>query len=104
MGSYRRNPLPVVSILFIILTATGPLSVARLFGREHGLKKEILMFQSLQQGNVPSPGHSNCTNAPGKGRVCPNLDEKNFAAHVPSTAQAPASEEAYSQDRIDSGS
>ncbi|KAJ8633586.1 hypothetical protein MRB53_026922 [Persea americana] len=102
MGSYRRNPLPVVSILFIILTSTGPLSVARLFGGEHGLKKEILMFQSLQQGNVPSPGHSNCTNAQGKGRVCPNLYEKNFAAMF--HPQAPASEEAYSQDRIDSGS
>ncbi|XXG77683.1 hypothetical protein AAC387_Pa08g1791 [Persea americana] len=30
--------------------------------------------------------------------------EMNFAAHVPTTAQASASEEAYSQDKIDSGS
>ncbi|XXG77680.1 hypothetical protein AAC387_Pa08g1788 [Persea americana] len=30
--------------------------------------------------------------------------EMNFAAHVPTTAQASASEEAYNQDKIDSGS
>ncbi|XXG77694.1 hypothetical protein AAC387_Pa08g1800 [Persea americana] len=103
MDSCRRNPLLVISILFIILTSTCPsLSVARPLGRGCGLKKETHMFQSLEKGAVPPPCRSGGSNAPGGN--CSNPQEMNFASHVPTTAQASASEEAYSQDKIDSGS
>ncbi|KAJ8633600.1 hypothetical protein MRB53_026936 [Persea americana] len=74
--------------------------MARPLGGDSGLKKETLMFQSLQQGNVPPPCRSNGTYTPGPGGHCPKQEEMNFAAHVPTTAQASASEEAYSQDKI----
>ena len=103
MGSFRRNLLPLISILFIVLISTRPyLSMARPLGGDSGLKKETLMFQSLQQGNVPPPCRSNGTYTPGPGGHCPKQEEMNFAAHVPTTAQASASEEAYSQDKIQS--
>ena len=100
MGSFRRNLLPLISILFIVLISTRPyLSMARPLGGESGLKKETFMFQSLQQA---PPCRSNGTNTPGPGGHCPKQEEMNFAAHVPTTAQASASEEAYSQDKIQS--
>ncbi|XXG77693.1 hypothetical protein AAC387_Pa08g1799 [Persea americana] len=103
MHSCRRNPLLVICILFIILTSTCPsLSVARPLGGGYGMKKETHMFQSLEKGGVPPPCRSGGTIAPGGN--CPPPQEMNFAAHVPTTAQASASEEAYNQDKIDSGS
>ena len=103
MGSFRRNLLPLISILFVVLISTRPyLSMARPLGGGYGLKKETHMFQSLEKGGVPPPCRSGGSNAPGGN--CSNPQEMNFAAHVPTTAQASASEEAYSQDKIDSGS
>ena len=112
MGSCKRNMMYVISILSIILTSTHlSLSVARPLEEKWGGKKEVLMFESLQKGQMPPPGHSGCTYGhENNGGTCKKLEEMNFAVHVPTTTQASnygtsitlgaASEETSSQDRI----
>eukprot|EP00268_Persea_americana_P043514 TRINITY_DN43783_c2_g1_i1.p1 TRINITY_DN43783_c2_g1~~TRINITY_DN43783_c2_g1_i1.p1 ORF type:complete len:143 (+),score=14.09 TRINITY_DN43783_c2_g1_i1:39-431(+) len=90
MGSCERNMLYVISILSILLTSTHlSLSVARPLEETRGWKKEVLMFESLEKGEMHPPSHSGCTNGQEKGGPsCPKLEEMNFAVHVPTTTQA----------------
>lgn len=74
----------IFTMLFTSSAALRPLLERPLIKKYFGIWN--LITESLAQGTVPPIGPSPCTNIPGGGGHCPNLNGMNFAGRV---ARAP---------------